>query len=150
MTASAGTPPADFELRRLSIAAVMGLWDCLAPMVSAVRRKTRADWRVEDVYAELKEGRAVAYLPLVSSSPAGFLVLVDHADPITRRRKLAMWIAYSSNPVVVDKTLDEVERIAREAGFSAVSGMSPRKGWLRRLAPRGYNLVAYCFEKELR
>lgn len=150
MTVTSGSPQPDFELRPLSIPALVGFWDRLSPWVEHVRRKTNAPWRVEDVYVELKEGRATGFLPVLDGAVVGFLVLVDHTDPITRRRKLAMWIAYSTHSKAVDLTLEHVEAMARQGGFFAVSGMSPRKGWLRKLRPKGYNLVAYCFEKELR
>lgn len=148
MTGQDGSP-GEFDLVPLPIPVVVSGWDSLSPWVEKVRRKTKSPWRVEDVYVELKEGRAVAYLAMVDGVPSGLLVLVDHTDDITRKRKLAMWIAYSEHPTVVDRALDRVEQIARSGGFSAVTGMSPRKGWLRKLAPKGYNLVAYCFEKEL-
>lgn len=149
MTDQPGIPPPEFELRQLSVAAVLGLWDQLYPWVEQVRRKTRAPWRAEDVYVELKEHRAISYLPILNGNPVGLLVLVDQTDPITRHRKLAMWIAYSTHPAAVDLTLDRVEFMAKQAGFFSVSGMSPRKGWLRKLRSRGYNLVAYHFEKRV-
>jgi hypothetical protein len=148
MTDPAGTP-LDFCLEPLTPSRAVASWDELRPWVEAVRSKTDSPWRVEDVYAELKEGRATAFLAKLEGETKGLLVLVDCADRITRQRELSMWIAYSSDPKVVDLALDEVEKLARAGGFFAITGASPRKGWLRRLAPKGYNLVAYHFEKRL-
>lgn len=125
------------------------MWDRLRGWVDKVQGKTASDWRTEDVYAELKEGRATAFLALEQGTPKGLLVLAEVRDPITRRKELAMWVAYSESTRLIDYTLDQVEIIARNGGFSAITGASPRKGWLRRLAPKGYNLVAYHFEKRL-
>lgn len=149
MTGAAGTPEPEFRLLPLSPAEATASWDNLLPWVEAVRRRTRPGWRSEDVYCELKAGRATAFLALLQKRPKGLLVLVDRNDVILGRRELAMWIAYSEDPRTIDLVLDEVENMARAGGFSAITGASPRKGWLRRLAKRGYNLVAYQFEKGL-
>lgn len=147
MTGPPGTQASHFRLLPLSAIEALASWGAIRPWIEAVRAKTTPPWRVEDVYCELKAGRATAFLALLERRARGLIILVDRKDIITGRRELAMWIAYSEDPKVVDLVLDEVEKLARSGGFSCVTGASPRKGWLRKLAPRGYNLVAYQFEK---
>lgn len=125
------------------------VWDMIVPGLQIVARRSRSTWRPEDIYHYLKGGNASLAIAMNGSLYGGFIVMTAHEDPFTGKRSAVIWACYTCDPVVVDELLPQVERGAKEAGFSKVVFQTARRAWGRRLGKQGYAIREYIVEKEL-
>ncbi len=75
--------------------------------------------------------------------PVGFYVLSLITDPfINVPTTLFVWIAYAMPGKwgLIPRHLQDIKERARYLGVDKVEMMSPRKGWLRKLEPLGWEV----------
>lgn len=125
------------------------VWNNVRACLEIVRKRTDASWLPEDVYREVREGRAVLYVPFIDGKACGVLVLTDSVDRYTGERILLIWIAFSHDPRCIDPCLAEIDKMARDGDFRRIMSQSPRRGWIRRLRGFGYTHTEYVVEKRL-
>lgn len=125
------------------------VWAGLRPCFEIVRRKTNSPWLPEDVYTEIREARASLHLAFIEGALKGLFVLSAMNDRYTNERILVIWVAFSSDPRIIDPCMEEIDKVARAAGIRRIISQSPRKGWIRRLRGHGYSQTEIVLEKRL-
>jgi len=125
------------------------VWDLIGPDVELVRKRSRGTWSPEHVFALLYNGGAILQLAYIGEVYAGFVVLVINVDVFSGDRSLVVWLLFSRIPSAFDEGFALVEQLAREYHCSRIILQSPRRGWIRRLAPFGFRVRDYVMEKEV-
>lgn len=117
------------------------VWDEIRPGLEAVKAKSHAPWRPEDVYAALLAGRAFLYL-----GEPGFVIVEPKEDPFTGEGELLVWIAYSREVGAVERFQEAVDDLARTHGFTKLTLWSDRPGWEKT---PGWQQVSAIYERRL-
>lgn len=125
------------------------VWSVVGKDLLVVARRSRASWTPEHVFASIYNRMAELFVGYYGTSYAGFFVVNQLLDPFTGGRALCVWITFSRTPGAVDEGLPQIDSIARSLGCTSVKLQSPRRGWIRRLAPFGYQVRDYVLEKPL-
>lgn len=101
------------------------VWDRLVkPGIEQIRKDGgHTDWRPEDVYYECRAGIA---LLLVNND--GFVILQTSTNQYTLEREALIWMAWSKAQDYQERTLPQVEAIARAAGATLLRALSHRRG----------------------
>ncbi len=108
-------------------------WDKIKPGIVESLKHQHEGLRPEDVYFDLRSGRAVLY-----TCDDGFLVLKEAANEADGTKDLFIWLAYSHAKVpIIEKYAAEVDQIARGAGLVGIQFVSTRRGYERAL-PDGW------------
>ena len=100
-------------------------WDAIKPSLV----KMAHNWRVEDAYCELKEGRADLFLTIEDSYFTGYIITQRHGNA------LHIWAAYNEKNDVLEKGLDAVKELAQSNGLKQITFKSYRKAW-DKVAPK--------------
>jgi hypothetical protein len=100
-------------------------------------------WIAEDVYCYLKSGLATLYV--AEGEWRGFAVL--QLLPHYSSKRLHCWIVQTTDDPQI--YMEEVEKIARQAGAHVITFDSPRKGWEKRAKRLGFRPTMIRYTKEL-
>ena len=100
-------------------------------------------WIPEDVYHEVKAGRA--FLHVVGDPPFGCVVLQVLKDQYTGKPYLHVWIAYSRVLGAIINLLPEIERLARSVGAERITCHSP----FEEFAAAGFEKKLMMFERRI-
>jgi len=116
---------------------IRDVWDDIKPGLEAVKRDwpELSTWRVEDVYAEVLQERAVVYV-----TEDGFAVCKLDTDTYSGESDLFIWIAYAYDGKrggILTKYLPNFIEVAKHLGCKGVSTRSnhPALAHLRELTP---------------
>lgn len=134
-------------MKTLRRADIREAWPRVEEGVRKVRVRTRADWKPEDVYAACRMERAFLFL-----GEDGFVILEPVRSEYSLEEWAHIWVAYSwtQDPDILAAYQPEIDRIAREAGYSRITMESPRLGWLEKLQDLGgWRPVAVSYERVL-
>lgn len=123
----------------LMAADVRVVWDTILPGLQAVKAKTRASWRVEDVYHSLVAGSAFLYV-----GDPGFVIVESQVEPFSGEPVLLVWIAFSRARDGVARFQAAVDALARAYGYSRLRFWSNRAGWEQAA---GWDEVAQVYER---
>lgn len=101
------------------------VWDCLVkPGLEQIREEGgHTDWRPEDVYYEVRAG-----LALLLVNDDGFVILQTSTNRYTLEREVLIWMAWSRAPDYRERTLPQIEAIARKTGATLLRALSHRRG----------------------
>ena len=116
------------------------VWPMIAPDVQRVRRRSVEDWDEIDLAHAIMTGKAWLYVGF-DPDYAGFVVL--RPQPRHDGVNVHIWAAASR----IGRRIEDVERIARDAGAVSMTFSSPRRGWVRR--PMGFEPVQTTWRKAL-
>ena len=100
-------------------------WDVIKPSLVKMAR----NWRVEDAYCELKEGRADLLLTIEDNYFTGYIITQRHGNA------LHIWAAYNEKNDVLEKGLNAVKELAQSNGLKQITFKSYRKAW-DKVAPK--------------
>ena len=130
------------ERATLNPADVRTCWeDVVLPGLWAVKAKTGAHWRPEDVYVALVT--RVAYLYV---GEPGFVIVQPKEDPFTGEPELLVWVAYSQDQESVERFQPAVDEVARMNGFTKLTMWSDRPGWQK---VSGWKQISAVYERRL-
>lgn len=134
--------PGPAMIDTLQPADVRTCWeDTVLPGLWAVKAKTAAPWRPEDVYVSLVIGVAHLYV-----GEPGFVIVQPKVDPFTGEPELLVWVAYSVEQDSVERFQAAVDDIARQGGFTKLTMWSNRPGWQK---VEGWTQVSAVYERRL-
>jgi hypothetical protein len=125
----------------LSLANIRDCWDEVLPGLLAVKAKTEAPWRPEDIYAACVSGQAHLY-----RADPGFVIVQADKDRLTGEAQLLIWVAYAEGQGNIEAFQDEMDDLAREHEFGKLVMWSKRPGWAK--VP-GWTLAAQVYERRL-
>lgn len=100
-------------------------------------------WIPEDVYHEIKTGRAFLYT--VGTPSHGCLVLQKLTDQYTGKPYLHVWIAYSKVLGAMGKVMPELERMAKSINADRITCHSPFEAF----ASAGFEKKLMIFERRI-
>ena len=100
-------------------------WDAIKPSLVKMAR----NWRVEDAYCELKEGRADLLLTIEDNYFTGYIITQRHGNA------LHIWAAYNEKNDVLEKGLEAVKELALSHRLKKITFKSYRKAW-DKVAPK--------------
>lgn len=103
-------------------------WDWVEPAIRSITE----DFHPANVRVECQLGRAHF---LLGSNDREFVVLKGQSDPYSNVSYLLIWLAWSKSGNAAERHIDEIKRIARDAGFHWIEFHTHRQGF-ERIAPR--------------
>jgi hypothetical protein len=136
---------AKWVLRQIPGDVIRSVWSEVLPMLNeTLKQCPNGDtWIPEDVYHEVKSGRA--FLHVVGDPIFGCLVLQVLKDQYTGKPYLHVWIAYSQNLGAIINLLPEIERLARSVGADRITCHSP----FEEFAAAGFEKKLMMFERRI-
>lgn len=99
-------------------------------------------WTLDDVVADIKAGRARLW-----QGDKSCVVTVETDFPSAGERLIEAWLA-AGDLGEIRREIAHLEEYARSAGCTQAH-ITGRKGWVRELAPRGYEHYATTVRKLL-
>ena len=112
-------------LQYIPVNDVGNYWDSIKPSLTQMAH----NWRVEDAYCELKEGRADLFLTIEDSYFTGYIITQRHGNA------LHIWAAYNEKNDVLEKGLEVVKELALSHRLKKIAFKSYRKAW-DKVAPK--------------
>lgn len=132
------------NLQYVPVHEIGNYWDAIKPSLVKMAR----NWRVEDAYCELKEGRADLFLTINDDSAFTYSIKEVPGDIkpqyntvngyiITQRHgnALHIWAAYNDTNDVLEKGLEAVKQLAKTYDLKKITFKSYRKAW-DKVAPK--------------
>lgn len=109
-------------------------WMSVKPGLEEIKKRSPENWIQEDVYADCWNQKSFLWVALKDSHFAGYFVL----QPVNG--KLHIWAAWTleNDYQLVEKGLQFIKDMAREANFKYLSFSSHRPGWSRRAKAIGF------------
>ena len=105
-------------------------WDFVRPGLERMCERMDTGWRPEDVYADCKHGVAWLYL---AEGDEGFMVVREHINMHSAERSMYVWVMYAyEGENAIDRYMPDLDKLARENGYTKVIMDSPRRGWQRK------------------
>lgn len=101
----------------------------------------QTDALLEDVYCELKEGRAHLYVYLDEGKYTGMVILQAHRDPFSGRPSLHIWYARGHQFESGIKGLAEIATIARSIDAEYISYKCQKESVRKWGEARGFELA---------
>lgn len=121
------------------------VWDDLRPRLEKLRARFSLEWRPEDVYMEVRNGRFVIYTD--PDAPGSYAIMQQR--PIAHHPEMDeifIWIVIGEGENVIQRYQDALDALAREAGASRFVFESPRTGF--QVLP-GWKLQMYQYHRYL-
>jgi hypothetical protein len=136
---------ADWTLRHVPADQIRSVWDEVRWFLEKVliECKNCDTWVPEDVYHEIKSGRA--HLHVVGQPLFGCLVLQVLKDPYIGDTYLHVWIAYSKTLGAIQRLMPDLEYIARTVGAKRITCHSPFDAF----ADAGFKKKLMIFERKV-
>ena len=109
-------------------------WMSVKPGLEEIKKRSPENWIPEDVYADCWNSKSFLYVALKDNHFVGYFVL----QPING--KLHVWAAWTleNDYQVVQKGLQFIKNMARNANVKYLTFASHRPGWNRRAKAYGF------------
>lgn len=127
-------------------AELQAAWLLARDGLEEVRRKAKASWLAEQVFAAIVAGRATLHIGYLHGEYAGAVVLAQNVDPFNGEKSLLVWALYTCAREALYRGLEDVKAIARQHGIGKIIFHSPRRGWERRMKQIGFHVKERIFE----
>jgi hypothetical protein len=136
---------ADWTLKAIPADQIRSVWDDVRWFLEEVLNSCPdADtWIPEDVYHEVKAGKAFLYV--VGTPAFGCLVLQSLKDQYTGRNILHVWIAYSRVLGAMVKLMPELDKLAKTINADRITCHSPFEAF----AAAGFEKKLMIFERRI-
>ena len=113
-------------------------WPVVRKGLERILAKSKVGWIPEDVYAALRNGKAMLVFGREGPHVVGFFIVEQVAEPFDiTKQYLNVWCLEAEEGALrfKEEAFAEIDRIAKVQGLSTVR-MRGRLGWLKRL--KGY------------
>lgn len=118
---------------------VRAVGEHLRPDIERARVRSGGTWKTDDVLRGAELGLCGLYRIVLEGETVGAAVLIDGQGVGTGERMLVpLAVSGEAFSAAFSATLGELKRIATENNYAKIVFTSPRKGWVRRLAPHGF------------
>jgi hypothetical protein len=109
-------------------------WASVRPGLEKIKSKSPENWIVEDVYTDCFNQKAMLWVVLENNHFNGFFILQPMGE------ELHVWAAWTleNDYQVVQKGLQFIKNMAREANVKYLTFSSHRPGWDRRAKAYGF------------
>lgn len=109
-------------------------WPSVRPGLEKIKSKSPENWIVEDVYTDCFNQKAMLWVVLENNHFNGFFILQPMGE------ELHVWAAWTlkNDYQVVQKGLQFIKNMAREANVKYLTFSSHRPGWDRRAKAYGF------------
>ena len=109
-------------------------WSSIRPGLEKIKERSPENWIVEDVYTDCFNQKAMLWVVLQNSHFYGFFILQPMGE------ELHVWAAWTleNDYQVVQKGLQFIKNMAREANVKYLTFSSHRPGWERRAKAYGF------------
>ena len=109
-------------------------WASVKPGLEKIKSKSPENWIVEDVYTDCFNQKAMLWVVLENNHFNGFFILQPMGE------ELHVWAAWTleNDYQVVQKGLQFIKNMAREANVKYLTFSSHRPGWDRRAKAYGF------------
>ena len=101
-------------------------WETIKPGIIELRKSYSHDWRLEDVYASLLNGKSQLLMDF-ARTPNGFTVVQSVTIPFQNAQKMLIWLAYDPVEGCAITYADELEALARETGHKQIEFLTPHE-----------------------
>ena len=101
-------------------------WETIKPGIIELRKSYSHDWRLEDVYASLLNGKSQLLMDF-ARTPNGFTVVQSVPIPFQNAQKMLIWLAYDPVEESAITYADELEALARETGHKQIEFLTPHE-----------------------
>ncbi len=122
------------EFKFIPVDELRNWWSSIRPGLEKVKSKSPENWIVEDVYTDCFNQKAMLWIVLKDNHFNGFFIL----QPMGQ--ELHVWAAWTleNDYQVVQKGLQFIKSMAREANVKYLTFSSHRPGWERRAKAYGF------------
>lgn len=122
------------EFKHIPVDELRNWWPSLRAGLNKIKTKSPENWIPEDVYTDCWNKKAMLWVVLENNHFYGFFIL----QPIDK--ELHVWAAWTleNDYQVVQKGLQFIKNMARDAGFKYLTFSSHRPGWDRRAKAYGF------------
>ena len=122
------------EFKFIPVEELRNWWSSIRPGLEKVKSKSPENWIVEDVYTDCFNQKAMLWVVLKDNHFNGFFIL----QPMGQ--ELHVWAAWTleNDYQVVQKGLQFIKSMAREANVKYLTFSSHRPGWERRAKAYGF------------
>lgn len=122
------------EFKFIPVDELRNWWSSIRPGLEKVKSKSPENWIVEDVYTDCFNQKAMLWVVLKDNHFNGFFIL----QPMGQ--ELHVWAAWTleNDYQVVQKGLQFIKSMAREANVKYLTFSSHRPGWERRAKAYGF------------
>lgn len=118
-------------------------WDRVLPGVRAALEHQKEGLRPEDIYFELRSGKAHLFM-----GDDGFVILTEILTH-TGAKEMLIWLAYSwAQAPVMKQYMPAIDEIAMQARYAAIQFVSTRRGYDRAL-PQGWDIMHTRWRRRL-
>tara|TARA_R100001129_G_scaffold28503_2_gene19103 strand:+ start:3779 stop:4186 length:408 start_codon:yes stop_codon:yes gene_type:complete len=131
----------------LQHADIRELWDVIRPGLESIREDSKAEWRVEDVYASCVHGDS--FLLWDHTRKNSFCIVKTVGIPFSRGNRFLVWIGFDPGPDSLMTYHDELEEMARETGHQQMEIGTHRPGLVRLSKKYGYEEAYTVLVKDL-
>jgi hypothetical protein len=109
-------------------------WASIRPGLEKIKTRSPENWIVEDVYTDCFNQKAMLWVALKNNHFCGFFIL----QPMGQ--ELHVWAAWTleNDYQVVEKGLQFIKSMARDANVKYLTFSSHRPGWERRCKAYGF------------
>ena len=122
------------EFKFIPVDELRNWWPSIREGISKIKTKSPENWIPEDVYTDCFNQKAMLGLVLKDSHFYGFFILQPQG------KELQVWAAWTleNDYQVVEKGLQFIKNMAREANVKYLTFSSHRSGWQRRAKDYGF------------
>ncbi len=122
------------EFKFIPVDEIRNWWASIRPGLEKIKSKSPENWIVEDVYTDCFNQKAMLWVVLKDNHFNGFFIL----QPMGQ--ELHVWAAWTleNDYQVVQKGLQFIKSMAREANVKYLTFSSHRPGWERRAKAYGF------------
>ncbi len=122
------------EFKFIPVDELRNWWSSIRPGLEKIKSKSPENWIVEDVYTDCFNQKAMLWIVLKDNHFNGFFIL----QPMGQ--ELHVWAAWTleNDYQVVQKGLQFIKSMAREANVKYLTFSSHRPGWERRAKAYGF------------
>ena len=123
-------------------------WETIKPGIIELRKDYAHDWRLEDVYASLLNGKSQLLMDF-ARTPNGFTVVQSVPIPFQNAQKMLIWLAYDPVSGSAITYADELETLALSTGHKQIEFLTPHEGLWKLGKSFGYDLKWAVLNKTL-
>jgi hypothetical protein len=122
------------EFKFIPVDDIRKWWASVRPGLEKIKSKSPENWIVEDVYTDCFNQKAMLWVVLENNHFNGFFILQPMGE------ELHVWAAWTleNDYQVVQKGLQFIKNMAREANVKYLTFSSHRPGWDRRAKAYGF------------
>jgi len=131
-------------------APVQQVWELILPGILSVREDLPwQDWRPEDIYAACMAGEAHVLIREDANPRDSFGVVKLRTDPVTGKRSLFLWIAWSKDVESAGKVIGDLDDIARRSGCSSIDFSTGSQRLVQYSEVFGFDKIMYEVRKDV-